>query len=86
MYSAQLLLIAYAALISSVPGTHAYQARSLNSVLNQRQYSGPSQDLVVDLGYERYQGVSKATTGLNEWFGYLVEICNAHLDYWLITS
>ena len=29
-----------------------------------------SSDLVVDLGYERYQGVHNDSTGLNTWKGY----------------
>ena len=74
MHSVQLVLTVCAAVISSVSATNVYRARSLKSVLSERQSSGPSQNLVIDLGYERYQGVSNATTGLNDWFGYVVAV------------
>ena len=76
MHSVPLILMAYAAVISSVSATAAYQARSLDGVLQRRQSSVPSQNLVVDLGYERYQGVSNTTTGLNDWFGHVIDSCN----------
>ena len=72
MRSVLVLLTVCAAVISNVTATNSYRARSLNSVLTQRQSAGPPSNLVVDLGYERYQGVSNATTGLNDWFGYVI--------------
>lgn len=51
-----------------------YDARAFASVAKKRHISGnvhsnPPDDLSVDLGYERYQGVSNTSTHLNTWLG-----------------
>ena len=63
----KVLVFALAALVHASPldlhpFDHSYDARDLD--LN------ASSDLVVDLGYERYQGVHNDSTGLNTWKGY----------------
>ena len=74
MYSVLLILSVCAALISSVSNTLPYDARNLSGLLSEQKPRGPSNDLVVDLGYEQYQGVSNAYTGLNNWFGLVGEL------------
>ena len=50
-----------------------FNVRPFESLLDKRQLiqntsaNGP----IVDLGYERYQGVANASTGLNTWKGYM---------------
>lgn len=71
MKSLQLLsafVVASAALVSSSP---TYNARPFDHLLNRRQSSGNSTPAapVVDLGYERYQGVANSTTGINTFQG-----------------
>ena len=49
-----------------------YNDRAFEDALRKRQDPGNSaakDSLVVDLGYEVYQGVSNASTGLNNWIG-----------------
>ena len=54
--------------------TPRHNAKVFDSVLSKRQgpSSGPPSNLIVDLGYEQYQGVANASTGLNTWKGYVV--------------
>lgn len=63
--------------------TPHYNHEAFEDVLSKRQGSGDlgNNGLVVDLGYERYQGVFNSSTGLNNWFGYevqLVGLCASH--------
>ena len=46
-----------------------HNARAFDSLLMKRQSSNDTDSLVVDLGYERYRGVSNQTTRLNTWKG-----------------
>ncbi|KAL8825770.1 MAG: hypothetical protein Q9191_004216, partial [Dirinaria sp. TL-2023a] len=48
-----------------------YNGRPFESLRNKRQLiqNTSANGLVVDLGYERYQGVANASTGLNTWKG-----------------
>ena len=45
-----------------------FDSKPFSSILNKRQ-GAPSSGLVVDLGYEQYQGVANSSTGLNTWRG-----------------
>ena len=46
-----------------------FNPRPFGSVLSKRQSTSSSNSLVVDLGYEQYQGVANSTTGLITWKG-----------------
>ena len=63
---ALLLTVAPEAFSSALP-----RADPFKQVRSKRQSTG-SNDLSVDLGYEIYQGVSNASTGLNTWKGYAI--------------
>ena len=76
MHSFLKIFGACATLTSIISATPIYDARSLDSVLDERQAPGNStlsNSLVVDLGYEQYQGVRNASSELNNWFGYVFE-------------
>ena len=55
----------------SIASASPYNARPFDSFLSARQLTqSPSANgLVVDLGYEQYQGVANKSTGLNTWKG-----------------
>ena len=60
------LCLSILALVSSSP----FNPRPFDRLLSSRQISfNTSNDLIVDLGYERYQGVHNESTGLNTWKG-----------------
>lgn len=50
-----------------------FNARPFESFSHKRQLieNTSANELIVDLGYERYQGVANASTGLNTWKGYM---------------
>lgn len=64
-------------LVASTAATPSYNPRAFNGVLSKHQTSGTpssgdnasSSNLVVDLGYEQYQGVANQTTNLTNWKG-----------------
>lgn len=62
----------YAAWISGVLTIPLQETSDLKNASSSQQASGNPSHLVVDLGYERYQGVSNASTGLNNWFGFVI--------------
>lgn len=47
----------------------AYSFKACNTALHARQASSNPASLQVDLGYEIYEGVANASTGLNVWKG-----------------
>lgn len=59
--------------VLSVATASPYNARPFDSFLSSRQVTQntSTNGLVVDLGYEQYQGVANQTSGLNTWKGYL---------------
>jgi hypothetical protein len=66
---APMWLAAFALAVSSV--TEAFpQSQPFRHALRERQDSGSSDALTVDLGYGVYQGYSNSTTGINTWRGY----------------
>ena len=65
---ASLLLFAQAGLALPPHGFKAYDA-----ALKARQAGSNATSLQVDLGYEIYDGVKNASTGLNVWKGYIFE-------------
>lgn len=71
MFPFQLLLASIATLAAVVSPSPTYNARPFDNVLSRRQSSSNSSTAapVVDLGYERYQGVANASTGLNTFKG-----------------
>ncbi len=79
MYSFLPIFGAYAALISGVSSVPLHATTHVASVPRNEQVSALQDNLVVDLGYEQYQGVSNATTGLNNWFGCAVGSSNRTL-------
>lgn len=79
MHSFLPILGAYAALIVGVSTTPLKEVRDLGNASRNQQTSGPSDNLVIDLGYEKYQGVSNATTGLNNWFGFVIGLPNLNV-------
>ncbi|MCJ1457356.1 hypothetical protein MMC28_007724 [Mycoblastus sanguinarius] len=64
-------LVILAGLAATASATHYFNSKAFDSALTKRQSSGnaSSSDLVVDLGYELYQGVANSSTGLNIWKG-----------------
>ena len=46
-----------------------FTPKPFDAALSKRQSTIPADNLVVDLGYERYQGVANSSTGLNTWRG-----------------
>ena len=67
-----LVLVAFTS-CNSAAASH-YIAESSIEAIGKRQDASSPADLIVDLGYERYQGVANSSTGLNTWLGYAV--CN----------
>jgi len=67
----QRLLTSAAALAVVVSASPYINSRPFHAALNERATSDNSSSLVVDLGYELYQGVANSTTGLNTFKGYL---------------
>ncbi|KAL6720083.1 hypothetical protein ACLMJK_002004 [Lecanora helva] len=65
----QLSLALWATLVATAATTPTYNSKAFDGLLRKRQSSGNSSSLVVDLGYEQYQGVANASTGLNTWKG-----------------
>ena len=56
-------------LISQI-STSPFNPRPFDQLLSARQVSqNTSNELLVDLGYEQYQGVHNESTGLNTWKG-----------------
>ena len=50
--------------------TNSFNPRPFDHFFSTRQLSQkPSNDLLVDLGYEQYRGVHNESTGLNTWKG-----------------
>ncbi len=74
MYPILPFLGVYVALISGASTIPLYEARNLSSEPRNHSALGPADDLIVDLGYERYEGVSNTITGLNTWFGFVPEV------------
>lgn len=74
MYLHTTLYITLAAVAAATP---SYNARAFDGVLSKRQALGTpssagnasSSNLVVDLGYEQYQGVANQSTNLTTWKG-----------------
>ena len=69
-------LVILAGLAATASATHYFNSKAFDSALTKRQSSGnaSSSDLVVDLGYELYQGVANSSTGLNIWKGYALRL------------
>lgn len=68
------VLVVYASFAAIVSATPTHNPRAFEGVLNKRQSSGnasssASSSLIVDLGYEQYQGVANQTTNLTTWKG-----------------
>ena len=68
MHSIAKSFVPVAILVISALAT-PFTPKPFDSILSKRQSSSSSNNLVVDLGYERYQGVANSTTGLNTWKG-----------------
>ena len=66
MHSYLAICAVLAAIASATP---RYNSRAFDSVHSKRQNSESSTSLVVDLGYEQYQGVANTSTSLNTWKG-----------------
>ncbi|KAL8628171.1 hypothetical protein Q9189_006107 [Teloschistes chrysophthalmus] len=67
-----LLPIALSILLTIVSSAPAFDSKPFSHLLTQRQSTNatsPSENPQVDLGYERYQGFSNATAGLNYFLG-----------------
>lgn len=63
------IVLILATIVSGLPPR--FSARPYHEVNSKRAESASSSSpLVVDLGYEIYQGVANAATGLNNFFGY----------------
>lgn len=61
-----------AALAVSISATANSENGPLTAALGKRQVSeNGSSSLVVDLGYEQYQGVLDGSTGFKTWKGYV---------------
>lgn len=72
MYFSAYAFTLSAILTSVTSTTPSYNPRPFDRVKSMRQLSASrtATDLIVDLGYERYQGILNSSTGLNNWFGY----------------
>jgi hypothetical protein len=76
-------LAAFALALSSA--TEAFpQSQPFRHALRERQDTGSSDALTVDLGYGVYQGYSNSTTGINTWRGY--DSTLNHINAYLFTS
>ena len=62
-----LTLFALIALVTSV--TPPFNPRAFEDVFGKR-HATENNDLIIDLGYERYQCFLNTSTGLNNWLGY----------------
>lgn len=72
----QFLLAISAALATSVSATPKPKSGAFDAALGKRQnFENGLSSLVVDLGYELYQGVADDYTGLNTWKGYIYNLC-----------
>lgn len=69
--SSLVLLLAAFTSRNSVAASHYIEESNID-VVEKRQDAFSQTDLIVDLGYERYQGVANSSTGLNTWLGYAV--------------
>lgn len=56
-------------LLSLVSASPVVNHRPFDTVWSKRESSESPNSLIVDLGYERYRGVSNVTTGLNTFKG-----------------
>lgn len=56
-------------LLGALAAPPSYRARPFDHALRQRDDTPSTDNLQVDLGYEIYQGVNNAQTGLDEWLG-----------------
>ena len=61
--------VVFGALATIVSATPRYNSKVFDSVRSKRQASEGASSFIVDLGYERYQGVANTSTGLNTWKG-----------------
>lgn len=65
----KLCALVFFTIISQI-STYPFNPRPFDQFLSTRQpYQYASNDLLVDLGYEQYQGVHDEGTGLNTWKG-----------------
>jgi carboxylesterase type B len=62
-------ILALGAILAVTAFATPFNPRPFDSLLSKRQSSPASKNLVVDLGYEQYQGVANSSTGLNTWRG-----------------
>lgn len=65
-----------AASVFPVTDAIPYQNSRAFESLSKRQNGNASSSLQVDLGYEIYEGMSNASTGLNTWKGLVLRLKN----------
>ena len=70
LFTYSLILFAFLASVTSI--TPQFNPRAFEHVAGKRHATEnlDSNNLVVDLGYERYQGFYNTSAGLNNWLGY----------------
>lgn len=74
MRSLLAISIVSAAIISaaSASASSKFQNGAFTAALGKRQSAkNTSYSLVIDLGYEQYEGVADKSTGINTWKGYV---------------
>lgn len=64
-----LRIFLFSLLLAIGSASPALSHRPFDAVWSKRESSGNLDPLTVDLGYERYRGVSNITTGLNTFKG-----------------
>ena len=69
-FSLQIFVLG-AAFVELVAATPLLNPKPFDALLSKRQSTSTS-GVIVDLGYEIYQGVANASTGLNTWKGYFI--------------
>lgn len=81
----QIFLCAVATILPIGTATASFR-KPFSNILYRRQASGngSSSGLILDLGYERYQGFYNNGTGLNNWFGYEWRTCYIYCRWTLI--
>lgn len=62
-------ILALGAILAVTAFATPFNPRPFDSLLSKRRSSPASKNLVVDLGYEQYQGVANSSTGLKTWRG-----------------
>ena len=68
--STHFCLITFFLILTSSSTPTPFSPRPFDHLSSRQVSQNVSGDLVVDLGYELYQGVHNESTGLNTWKGY----------------